>query len=92
MIPDDEENPDKIYYEPFTPVRQRRKRRQKTGATMPKKPAKKAAKVRKIMLPPDEVVRVIAPPGVAPVVMPVARNVIEIVPAKKKTWWQSVFG
>ena len=44
------------------------------------------------MLPPDEVVRVIAPPGTAPVVVPVARNVIEIVPAKKKTWWQSLFG
>lgn len=60
-----------------------------------KKPAKKkspAPKVRKIILPADEIVRVIAPPGVAPVVVPVARNVIEIVPAKKKSWWQSVFG
>lgn len=62
---------------------------------MSKKPAKKKTstpKVRKIILPADEIVRVIAPPGVAPVVVPVARNVIEIVPAKKKTWWQSVFG
>lgn len=62
---------------------------------MPKKQAKKKSsiqKVRKIILPADEIVRVIAPPGVAPVVVPVARNVIEIVPAKKKTWWQSVFG
>lgn len=63
---------------------------------MPKKPVKAPKKaepkVRKIMLPPDEVVRVIAPPGAAPVVVPVARNVIEIVPAKKKSWWQSLFG
>lgn len=38
MIPDDEENPDRIYYEPFTPVKPRkRKKRRKAKAKRKRK-------------------------------------------------------
>lgn len=61
---------------------------------LPRKAKVAPVVVQKVNLPPTGIVRVIAPPGLLPVVAidPVKREVV-IAPVKKKeSWWESIFG
>jgi hypothetical protein len=52
--------------------------------------AKAKPKIVKVALPHAGVVRIVAPPGVLPVIAPSKPGVVEIVPIKrplKRTWW-----
>ncbi len=59
-------------------------------AGMPSRKSKRKVPVKRIKLPKTGVVRVIVPPGVAPVVA-ITEKAIDIVPAEShETWWEGV--
>lgn len=59
-----------------------------------RKAVRKIPKVRRIVVPPDVVVKVVTPVGTQPVVMTDQKTrTVEIVPVPKvKSWWQTFFG
>lgn len=68
------------------------KARAKTKAKKPR--AAKKPRVVKVALPRDAILKIVAPPGIKPVVAATAPGVVEIVPlpVEKKTWWDKLIG